>query len=185
MAAWYNDGLLFIVNDVWSLTCTCTTTASYISLPCRDIVLQQQHDQLMHRAVGFQTNRSSLSTRWSLDRSWCAWLQVEIISCAMLFDRRSQNIVISLHVRCLPFDANLVTVLWPGPVRLGPSNKVETRTLVLPLTTSDRMLSGPAHAIGELGPDLQNILRRSYDYLTIMPKLRWSYGGRLIRKTSY
>jgi len=36
-----------------------------------------------------------------------------------------------------------------------------------------------------LGPDLQNILRQSYDYLTIMPKLRPTYDRRLIYKTSY
>ena len=36
-----------------------------------------------------------------------------------------------------------------------------------------------------LGTDLQNILRQSYDYLTIMPKLRSTYDGRLIYKTSY
>jgi len=36
-----------------------------------------------------------------------------------------------------------------------------------------------------LGPDLQNILRQSYDYLTIMPKLRSTYDGRLIYRTSY
>ena len=35
------------------------------------------------------------------------------------------------------------------------------------------------------GPDLPNILRQSYDYLTIMPKLRSTYDGRLIYKTSY
>ena len=32
------------------------------------------------------------------------------------------------------------------------------------------------------GPDLQNILRQSYDYLTIMPKLRSTYDRRLIQK---
>ena len=36
-----------------------------------------------------------------------------------------------------------------------------------------------------LGPDLQNVLRQSYDYLTIMPKLRSTYDGRLIYETSY
>ena len=36
-----------------------------------------------------------------------------------------------------------------------------------------------------LGPDLQNILRQSYDDLTIMPKLRSTYDRRLIYKTSY
>ena len=35
------------------------------------------------------------------------------------------------------------------------------------------------------GPNLQNILRQSYDYLTIMPKLRSTYDRRLIHKTSY
>jgi len=35
-----------------------------------------------------------------------------------------------------------------------------------------------------LGPDLKNILRQSYDYLTIMPKLRSTYNRRLIHKTS-
>ena len=39
--------------------------------------------------------------------------------------------------------------------------------------------------VDELGPDLQNILRQSYDYLTIIPKLRSTYDGRLIYKTSY
>ena len=36
-----------------------------------------------------------------------------------------------------------------------------------------------------LGPDLQNILRQFYHYLTIMPKLRSTYDGRLIYNTSY
>jgi len=36
-----------------------------------------------------------------------------------------------------------------------------------------------------LRPDLLNILRQSYDYVTIMPKLRSTYGGRLIYKTFY
>ena len=34
-------------------------------------------------------------------------------------------------------------------------------------------------------PDLQNILRQSYNYLTITSKLRSTYDGRLIYKTSY
>ena len=41
------------------------------------------------------------------------------------------------------------------------------------------------HPSTNQGPDLQNILRQSYDYLTIMPKLRSTYDGRLIYKTSY
>jgi len=37
----------------------------------------------------------------------------------------------------------------------------------------------------DLGPDSQNILQQSYDYLMIMAKLRSTYDGRLIYKTSY
>ena len=40
-------------------------------------------------------------------------------------------------------------------------------------------------ALEDQGPDLQNILRQSYDYITIMPKLRSTYDGRLIYKTSH
>ena len=40
-------------------------------------------------------------------------------------------------------------------------------------------------AVKCLGPDLQNILRQSYDYPTTMPKLRSTYDKRLIYKTSY
>ena len=36
-----------------------------------------------------------------------------------------------------------------------------------------------------MGLDLLNILRQSYDYLTIMPELRSTYDRRLIHKTSY
>jgi len=35
------------------------------------------------------------------------------------------------------------------------------------------------------GPDLQNILRQSYDYLTIMPKFLLTYDKCLIYKISY
>ena len=43
-----------------------------------------------------------------------------------------------------------------------------------------RSVLGGAH-----GPDSQNILRQSYDYLTIMPKLRPTYDGRPIYQTSH
>jgi len=42
----------------------------------------------------------------------------------------------------------------------------------------------PNCAAVDLGPDLQNILRQSDDYLTIMPKLRSTRDGRPIDKTS-
>ena len=38
--------------------------------------------------------------------------------------------------------------------------------------------------ISRLRPNLQNILRQSYDFLTIMPMLRSTYDGRLIYKGS-
>jgi len=47
--------------------------------------------------------------------------------------------------------------------------------------TSQRRAVSPA----ALRPDLQNILRQFYDYLTIMPKLRSTYDGHVIYKTSY
>jgi len=37
----------------------------------------------------------------------------------------------------------------------------------------------------DMGLDLQNILQQSYDYLTIVQKLRSTYDRRLIYKTSY
>jgi len=54
--------------------------------------------------------------------------------------------------------------------RISVSSGLETKTAVSRTT--------------KLGPDLQNILRQSYDYLTIMTKLRSTYDGRLIYKTS-
>ena len=39
--------------------------------------------------------------------------------------------------------------------------------------------------VKELGPVLQYILRQSYDYLKIMPKLRSTYDGPLIHQISY
>jgi len=49
---------------------------------------------------------------------------------------------------------------------------------------SDEVFNGVGVVIC-LGSDLQNILRPSYDNLTIMPKLRSTYDGRLIHETSY
>jgi len=73
--------------------------------------------------------------------------------------------------------------------------------LVAALLRVARVTAGPAESNGSLppglthvtcrltaknqGPDLQNILRQSYDYLRIMRKLRSTYDGRLIYKTSY
>ena len=56
-----------------------------------------------------------------------------------------------------------------------------------PTTDSSRPPSCSAArqtALGR-GARLQNILRQSYDYFTIMPKLRSTYDGRPIYKTSY
>jgi len=62
-------------------------------------------------------------------------------------------------------------------------------TTITTVSTSDKRADMYNGRVGILlvnqGPDLQNILRQSYDYLTIMPKLRSTYDGRLIYKTSY
>jgi len=62
-------------------------------------------------------------------------------------------------------------------------------TTITTVSTSDKRADMYTGRVGILlvnqGPDLQNILRQSYDYLTIMPKLRSTYDGRLIYKTSY
>ena len=64
-----------------------------------------------------------------------------------------------------------------------------TMTTITSVSTSDKRADMYTGRVGILlvnqGPDLQNILRQSYDYLMIMPKLRSTYDGRLIYKTSY
>jgi len=55
------------------------------------------------------------------------------------------------------------------------------RAGLLNCTRRDRTFVPPSP--GHLGPDLQNILRQSYDYLTIMRKLRSICDGRLIFQT--
>jgi len=47
------------------------------------------------------------------------------------------------------------------------------------------MFSALILALVILAPDVQSILRQSYNYLTIMPKLRSTYDGHLIYQTSY
>jgi len=52
-------------------------------------------------------------------------------------------------------------------------------------TRTEQLQVHEPRSVVQQRPDLQNILRQSYDYLTIMPKLRSTYDGRLIYKTSY
>jgi len=52
-------------------------------------------------------------------------------------------------------------------------------------STVCRRLRSPPFSNIIQGPDLQNVLRQSYDYLTIMPKLRSTYDELLIYKTPY
>jgi len=54
-------------------------------------------------------------------------------------------------------------------------------------TTNVKRQTGlvPESCLVDQGPDLQNILRQSYDYLTIMPNLGSTYDRRFIHKTSY
>ena len=59
------------------------------------------------------------------------------------------------------------------------------RTDPLPSTAGTCPCCDSTNATISQRPDLQNILRQSYDYLTIMPKLRSTYDERPIYKTSY
>jgi len=66
--------------------------------------------------------------------------------------------------------------------------KIEARILIFPGTDfyfpSTSVPPGTFFTLCQ-GPDLRNIERQSCDNLTIMPKLRSTYDGRLIYKTSY
>ena len=57
------------------------------------------------------------------------------------------------------------------------------RKLIVTLALSSKIVV--RYLVIQQGPDLQNILRQTYDCLTIMPKLRSTYDVRLIYKTSY
>ena len=76
--------------------------------------------------------------------------------------------------------------LWPTLFAYLSSPVQPTASPCLP---SHRRPIRELHSVGgtstDLAPDLQNILRQSCDYLTIMPNLRSTYDRRLIRKTSY
>jgi len=66
-----------------------------------------------------------------------------------------------------------------------------TSCVVLILTPYRRWNTGSTYSkwaslLGNtLGPDLQTVLRQSYDHLMIMPKLRFTYDGCLTYKTCY
>jgi len=76
------------------------------------------------------------------------------------------------HVRCVKL------VVHPNSC-LGSGDTV--------FVHSCNLSSGSMILLRKQGPDLQNILRQSYDYLTIMRKLLSTYDRRLIYnyKTSY
>ena len=67
-----------------------------------------------------------------------------------------------------------------------PAFAAERRRLIAPAAIDRYLLPTGFTAVAlNLGPCLQNILRQSYDYLTIMPKLRSTNDERLIYQTSY
>jgi len=77
----------------------------------------------------------------------------------------------------------LATICGRGAVPAGP--RVEPPVMLARphhCMLTDRC---PCAADARSPPDLRNILRQSYDYLTIMPKLRSTYDGRLVYETSY
>jgi len=78
------------------------------------------------------------------------------------------------NIACAVWRTELLTrLLWNGCHETSrtqarwPSNFTAIRPLRMSYT---------AHTADQ-GPNLQNILRQSYDYLTIMPKLRSTYDG--------
>jgi len=80
-----------------------------------------------------------------------------------------------------------IAVSLNAPLRRGHNKRTDRQT---DDTSMHYAFSRDAHSAWECKstsqePDLQNILRQSYDSLTIMLKLRSTYDGRLICKTSY
>ena len=89
-------------------------------------------------------------------------------------------IPIVCHLYLISLSLSLSLSSWLGNLSFSLMPHIHL-TILIPArwsATSFSFLTGQ-------GPDLQNILRQSYDYLTIIPKLRWTYDGRLIYKTSY
>ena len=76
------------------------------------------------------------------------------------------------------------TVAWHVVIRTSKRFVVSQTSFDVHKTIRRRLRHCNPVAV-DLGPDLQNILRQSYDYLAIMPNLRSTYDGRLIYKTSY
>jgi len=73
----------------------------------------------------------------------------------------------------------------PTPTMAVPIDVMELERYYRPTCNKPRVSSLRAWTSIVTGPGLQNILRQSYDYLTIMPKLRSTYDGRLVCKPSY
>ena len=107
----------------------------------------------------------------------------------------------NLHTRLAIVTANELGLAFP-PRNLPKTFRPDPSTFYLVIVVTDRQTDRQTNAGKNIiprfrgdnntnkrircrpGPDLQNILRQSYDYLTIMPKLRSTYDGRLIYKTS-
>jgi len=79
-----------------------------------------------------------------------------------------------------PVDVRLESETSPDDVPLS----VLRRHRLIHTPTPRRWAASPADLLLNLRPDLQNILRLSHDYLTIMPKLRSTYDERLLYITS-
>ena len=67
----------------------------------------------------------------------------------------------------------------------GEGMEEEKKGIDMHSTLGPLQLFSRGCACGSQGPDLENILRQSYDYHTIMPKLRSTYDKRLMYKTSF
>ena len=88
------------------------------------------------------------------------------------------------------FKASLALFATPAGSPASTDQWCQTSSCWGGTLASPQLQNGVIHrvwvrAVWNQGPDLYNMLRQSYDYLTIMPNLRSTYDKCLIYKTSY
>ena len=162
------------------------TWSSSVKLVCVCIwheLLQTNSDKLLRRA---QSLLKSHQTQTGLPNS-------NSITSITTFNSRNRHMQINTrHNNILAVNASKWTsrvmrkVCWNPSISPSNSNwsaKFQLNHLAVPMTGTSSIDSSLSSSttLSLQGPDLQNILRQSYDY----PKLRSTYDKRLIHKTSY
>ena len=117
-----------------------------------------------------------------------SWLSCALPSASLQWNRSDHAAPRSAHCHSL-FTHLALTRRRPHRRGVGlgmrPSSTVRVATYYYLFHSIHGSVGETPSAAGKQAPNLQNILRQSYDYLTIMPKLRSTYDRRLIHKTSY